>query len=435
LDERNQSNFKRKKRISGNLKDMQNKKKVSTSDKFEGNPRQITEKQLSLLKEHLEELGDLSGVIYCHNNKSYVGGNQRSEVFNGANISIVEKYDKPTKNKTVAHGFIEYNGEKYAYREVMFTEDEFRKACIVANNDGGSFDWDILANSWDAGELEDWGVDIPEEWGVEDKSEAEEDDYEIPDEIETDIVIGDLFEIGEHRLLCGDSTDSDAVAKLMGGEKDVLVFADPPYGIDIVKTNSSKVGGDGLTKFGKVCGGNYVEAKTYSQIIGDETTETAKDFYYTCIAMGFKNFIIWGGNYFTDFLPPSSCWIIWDKENTGNFADVELAWTSFKKSAKLYKWLWNGMSRKGSREIEGKTRVHPTQKPVGLFNDIFKDFNFNSCFDGFLGSGSTMVAAHQLNRKCYGIEIDPKYCQAIIDRMKKLDPELKIKKNGIETNQ
>jgi hypothetical protein len=161
------------------MKDMQNKKKVSTSDKFEGNPRQITEKQLSLLKEHLEELGDLSGVIYCHNNKSYVGGNQRSEVFNGANISIVEKYDKPTKNKTVAHGFIEYNGEKYAYREVMFTEDEFRKACIVANNDGGSFDWDILANSWDAGELEDWGVDIPDEWGVNPDEYGE--DFSLPD--------------------------------------------------------------------------------------------------------------------------------------------------------------------------------------------------------------------------------------------------------------
>jgi len=124
------------------------------------------------------------------------------------------------------------------------------------------------------------------------------------------------------------------------------------------------------------------------------------------------------------------CWIVWDKENTGNFADVELAWTSFDKGAKLYKWQWNGMIRKGDKSIEGKTRVHPTQKPVGLFGEIFNDFNFNSCFDGFLGSGSTMVAAHQLNRKCYGMELDPKYCQVIIDRMMKLDDSLKVKING-----
>jgi DNA modification methylase len=145
-----------------------------------------------------------------------------------------------------------------------------------------------------------------------------------------------------------------------------------------------------------------------------------------------ENFIIWGGNYFTDFLAPSMCWIVWDKENTGNFADVELAWTSFDKGAKLYKWQWNGMIRKGDKNIEGKTRVHPTQKPVGLFGDIFNDFQFKICFDGFLGSGSTMVASHQLKRKCYGMELDPKYCQVIIDRMKKLDPTIKIKKNGVE---
>jgi DNA modification methylase len=143
-----------------------------------------------------------------------------------------------------------------------------------------------------------------------------------------------------------------------------------------------------------------------------------------------NNFIIWGGNYFTDFLKPSMCWLIWDKENTGNFADVEIAWTSFDKGSKLYKWQWNGMIRKGDKNIEGKTRIHPTQKPVGLFGLIFNDFNFDLCFDGFLGSGSTMVAAHQLQRKCYGMELDPKYCQVIIDRMLKLDPALTVKRNG-----
>ena len=311
------------------------------------------------------------------------------------------------------------------------TEEQQREFLIKDNTSGGEWDFEMLANEWDVEQLEDWGLDIPS-FEVE-NLEAEEDDFEVPaDGIETDIVLGDLFEIGEHRLLCGDSTDSDAVAKLMNGSKADMVFTDPPYGIKIVNSASKKVGGGGLTKFkGQIGGSNFVEAKQYSEIIGDDTTDTARDFYNTCISLGMENFIIWGGNYFTDFLTPSMCWIVWDKENTGNFADVELAWTSFDKGAKLYKWLWNGMSRKGARDIEGKTRVHPTQKPVGLFGDIFNDFKFEICFDGFLGSGSTMVASHQLKRKCYGMELDPKYCQVIIDRMKKLDPTLIIKRNGI----
>ena len=205
-----------------------------------------------------------------------------------------------------------------------------------------------------------------------------------------------------------------------------MVFTDPPYGIKVVQGN--KVGGD--KGFGSVGGCKIVKSKIYSEIIGDDTTDTAREFYKTCISLGMENFIIWGGNYFTDFLPPSMCWLIWDKENTGNFADVEMAWTSFDKAAKLYKWQWNGMIRQGDKTIEGKTRVHPTQKPVGLFGDIFNDFKFETCFDGFLGSGSTMVAAHQLKRKCYGMELDPKYCQVIVNRMRKLDPDLVIKKNG-----
>jgi DNA modification methylase len=306
--------------------------------------------------------------------------------------------------------------------------EEQQRAFIIKDNVGfGEWDWDALANEWDAEQLADWGLDVPNFEGVE--LDAVEDDFDAPEGgIETDIVLGDLFEIGEHRLLCGDSTNSDSVAKLMNGEKADMVFTDPPYGISVVQ--GKKVGGD--KSFGTVGGGKIVKSKTYSEIIGDDTTDTAREFYNTCISLGMENFIIWGGNYFTDFLHPSMCWVIWDKENTGNFADVEMAWTSFDKAAKLYKWQWNGMIRQGDKNVEGKTRVHPTQKPVGLFGDIFNDFQFETCFDGFLGSGSTMVAAHQLNRKCYGMELDPKYCQVIIDRMKKLDPSLTIKRNGIE---
>ena len=106
--------------------------------------------------------------------------------------------------------------------------DEEKQRFIIADNVGfGEWDWEALANEWDAGDLADWGLDVPDTFGTQ--AEAEEDEYEMPEEVHTDIVLGDLFEIGEHRLLCGDSTDSDAVARLMNGEKADMVFTSPPY--------------------------------------------------------------------------------------------------------------------------------------------------------------------------------------------------------------
>ena len=294
-------------------------------------------------------------------------------------------------------------------------KDEF----IVKDNVGfGEWDWDILANEWDTEKLQDWGLDLPLDVSVQ-ELEAEEDDYEIPNEINTDIVLGDLFEIGEHRLLCGDSTDSDQVAKLMNGEKADMVFTDPPYGINVVNKNG-KVGG-GTKK--------YPTAK-FSEIIGDDTTETAKEFYDTCISLGMNKFIIWGGNYFTDFLETSRCWIVWFKNHIVDrtFANCELAWTNIDHNSKTYQITWDGYTKEG----ESGSKVHPSQKPIKLCADVLLDFTneSNIIYDGFLGSGSTMVASHQLKRKCYGMELDPKYCQVIIDRMKKLDPSLEIKRNG-----
>ena len=174
-----------------------------------------------------------------------------------------------------------------------------------------------------------------------------------------------------------------------------------------------------------------VPAKTYNAIIGDETTETAKKSYEVTKEYS-ENQIIFGGNYFTDFLRPSRCWVVWDKQNTGNFADAELAWTSFDKGVKLYHFLWNGLCRAGSREAEGITRVHPTQKPVGLMGDIIKDFTQESdaVLDCFGGSGSTMIACEQLNRTCYMMELDPHYVDVIIKRWEDFTGEKAVLLNG-----
>jgi DNA modification methylase len=184
-----------------------------------------------------------------------------------------------------------------------------------------------------------------------------------------------------------------------------LCLTDPPYGIDIVGKNG-KIGADNIAK-------NQV----YKSIVSDQTTNTAKQSYLLALKHC-GNFIIWGGNYFTDFLPPRACWIVWDKRegmNSNNFADCEIAWTSFDKPARIYHHLWNGMIRKGN---DGAKR-HPTQKPIQLHCDIIDDFcNANYLIlDLFLGSGTTMIAAEMTHRSCYGLEIDPEYCSVILQRL------------------
>jgi DNA modification methylase len=367
------------------------------------NPRKITGEQLAVLKKSVSEFSKmlpLRPIIYDPATFEVLGGNQRLEAL------LQLGY------KSVPAEWVRSCDD--------FTEDEKRRFVIADNVGFGEWDDDILRSEWDVAELKEWGLELP----VFDEiveNEFNGDDFSHNEGLKTDIILGDLFEIGQHRLICGDSTDIDTVLRLANGEKIDMVFTDPPYGVSIVKKN------------GKVGGGGIVEARSYSPIIGDDSTDTAKCFYETCIRAGFVNYIIWGGNYFTDFLPPSMCWIVWNKKNGGtDFADFEMAWTSYKKAARLYDFTWSGMIREGKIENEGRGRVHPTQKPVGLFMNIFADFDFEICYDGFLGSGSTMVAAHQTQKKCYGIELSPEYCQTIIDRMRKLQPDIIVKKNGIE---
>ncbi len=256
--------------------------------------------------------------------------------------------------------------------------EEQQKEFIIKDNVGfGEWDWNDLANNWDSDKLEEWGLDIP---GFEGKVlEAEEDNFEVPEEIKTDIVIGDLFEIGEHRLLCGDSTDSDAVARLMDGEKADMVFTDPPYGMNAV----SKSG--------------VLKKKYGTDIMGDSDTNAAKDSFNLIYSMYPDAIHIWwGANYYSSCLPDSECWIVWDKNNgESDQTDCELAWTNARSVVRQF-----------TKASEKTNRVHPTQKPVELIDWSIKRFAEKAKVIGdyFLGSGATMVASHQLKRKCFGME-------------------------------
>ena len=288
-------------------------------------------------------------------------------------------------------------------------EEQIKAFRLADNKVSEVADWDMgllglelkdLVN-WD---MSDFGFDFTGD-DTDDK-EAEEDNYEAKPKKDPVSKVGDIYQLGEHRLMCGDSTKKDDVDKLLEGVKVDLLLTDPPYGIDIVN------------KDGHVGNGCIAKVNDYEPIVGDDTTLTAMNSYIIGKEVS-NNQIIFGGNYFTDFLLPSMCWLVWDKENGDTyFADVELAWTSFNRAARMYHYTWNGMIREGSKEVEGKTRVHPTQKPVGLMGKILKDFTTDNdtVLDMFGGSGSTLIACEQLKRKCYIMELSPGYVDTIIER-------------------
>lgn len=319
---------------------------------------------------------------------------------------------------------------------VVYAKDlteEQKKEFIIKDNVGfGEWDWDVLANEWESTQLNEWGLDVPEIEHID--PEVTEDDYEIPDTVKTDIVLGDLIEIGEHRLLCGDSTDSDQVVKLMNGEKADMVFTDPPYGM-FLDTDYSQIKG---TENSIGFKGNK-QGNKYDKIIGDN-----EDFTPELINTIFANFnyckevFIWGADYFIDLIPnygKDGSWFVWNKRSSeaqqrGIGNTFELCWSKSKHKRLVFDFEWFGFLSKDDPK-EARNRVHPSMKPSKLLSRLITEYcKGNTLVDLFLGSGSTMVASHQLKRKCYGMELDPKYCQVIVDRMKKLDPTLVIKRNG-----
>jgi len=382
------------------------------------NPRVIKDHKFEKLKKSISEFPKMMELrpMVINEDNIVLGGNMRLKALKDLGYKEVP--------------------EEWVKRASDLTEEETRRFIIADNVGFGEHDWEMLANEWNTEELEDWGLEgFPFEEVTE--LEAEEDDYTEPDNIQVDVVLGDLIEIGEHRLLCGDSTDSDAVAKLMNGQKADMVFTDPPYGV-------SYTGGHNEKKR------KGIENDTLQ---GQDLTNLFRDSLLNAdlFSKDYSAFYIWFSTNkaqetflsFSELNLEVRAILCWYKIKSGLGAFMAQYIPNFEpciyafKKGKSPQW-FGASDEKSVWELKKDQRndYHPTQKPVELPSRAIENSSKlkDIIYDCFLGSGSTMVASHQLKRKCYGMELDPKYCQVIIDRMSKLDPSLEVKINGVVYN-
>lgn len=409
------------------------------------NPRTIKDKQFGDLKRSIAQFPAMLAkrpIAVTKDGKKWVaiGGNQRTRALLDLQKDI-EDYDGFLRRyectPDAATILTKYFADGVPVVDCTdLSADEQRRFIIADNLPFGEWDTEALANEWDVDELKDWGM--PEfifgDPGEGDAAvgSAEEDNFEMPDEntIVTDIKLGDLFEIGPHRLLCGDSTDKTTVEHLMNGVKADMVFTDPPYKIETKGGCKGSIG-EGLRKQGQSI--EFIadfNPDSFLSVLPFVFAKNKINAYVFCNKELLLNYLVWARD-----LGYSFNVLVWKKPNAipigdSHRPDIEYL-LLFRKSA-----IWNnnldGVNYSRCLEFGRETGLHPTMKPIGLIsNEMLISSNVKSLVvDFFLGSGSTMVAAHQLNRVCYGMELDPKYCQVIINRMLKLDPSLQVKRNG-----
>ena len=183
-----------------------------------------------------------------------------------------------------------------------------------------------------------------------------------------------------------------------------LAIVDPPYGI-------GENGDKNHTR------GKLAKAKNYKAFSGNDIEPPSKEYFDELFRVS-KNQIIWGANHFISKIPyDSSCWIVWDKDNTGNFADCELAWTSFDSAVRKFKYRWNGMLQENMKNKE--IRIHPTQKPIALYEWILSRYakDGDIILDTHVGSASSLIACYNTNHKFVGFELDEYYYKVSKQRL------------------
>jgi|TARA_R110002060_G_scaffold792_2_gene1920 DNA modification methylase len=366
---------------------MKQQVKISKVKGNPSNPRIIKNDKFKKLVKSIQEFPEMLKLrpIVVDEDFMVLGGNMRLKASKDAGLSEVWI--------DIAEGLTE----------------EQKKEFIVKDNVGfGEWEWDILANEWDSVQLAEWGLDV---WENLDDKEPEAgliEDDEIPEVKESIVKRGDIWQLGEHRIMCGDSTSSDDVAKLMNGEKADMVFTDPPYGVSYQSNMRTK-------------------SQKFDVLENDDTFITEWINNLPLYSNGFV--FVWTSwkvlkqwIEFCEGIGDLSNIIVWDKGG-GGIGDLKKTFlTDYEVALVYHRGAEIIGKRLGSVWSVGKdsasSYLHPTQKPVELAVVAIENILQRNkiVLDLFLGSGSTLIAAEKLKRKCYGMELDEKYCDVIINR-------------------
>lgn len=376
-------------------------RKLSTLRLWDKNPRSIGKKEYEALKNKIKRWGQFKPVIITKDGE-VIGGNMRLRAYQDLGIEDV---------------WVSVVDPK--------TEAEKLEISIADNESSGRWDEQALAELLEPYKteikLDDYELDLGKPTNLNDLldqfgPEPEEDEFdgELPEEAVSKL--GEVYQLGRHRLMCGDSTKIKDVEILMDGQKADMVFTDPPYGMnldtdyDSMSKNSTKVKGN-----------------VYSNVIGDDT-----DFDPMPIMKMFdycKEQLWWGADYYYDKLPPHGSWIVWVKRNE-NMLDIignhfEVCWSASPHQRRVMFKNWSGVTARNP-QFE---REHPTEKPISLNADVIKERTIENqiVVDLFGGSGSTLIACEQTNRTCYMSEIDNKYIDVIIKRWMKFTGKMAYK--------
>ena len=361
------------------------------------NPRQITKKQYNDLKDSLDKFSLVEPIV-VNKDMTIIGGHQRYKIWKeNAEQSNVDDI-------TIPCVVLDLNKEQE------------RELNIRLNKSGGEWDMDILANEFDIEELKEWGFkDIEFGFNIDKITEGNTEDDHIPEVKESRVKLGDVWQLGNHRLMCGDSTKESDVAKLMNGQKADMVFTDPPYGVNY--TGGLKDGENGL------------EQNNRQGIKNDDL-----DLYYQAVAIAnkFSNGVVF--MFYADTVPfglyrgvedvkgEIVALIIWKKK--GGYGALGASYKPNHEPCLIWKPKGTRTNFIGSTtenrvweiDKEGINKLHPTQKPIELCVRAIKNHQSETILDLFLGSGSTLIACEKTNRICYGMELDTKYCDVIIER-------------------
>ncbi len=379
------------------------------------NPRLIKEERFKALVRSLEHLPDFSAVnaLKLDENNQIVGGNMRFKAMKhlGWKWATVQVYDREYHAQTIS--FLEL-GKSY--------EDVIREMIIKDNRSFGEDDFDILANEWDAEELNEWGLDV---WtGEPEETEGLTDPDDIPDvPQEAKTKLGDLYILGEHRVLCGDSTKAEDVERLMDGQKADISFTSPPYNGNITFSTFSK------NNQGKLYAEGYKDNLPPNEYIEFTQSVLKKCFEYT------DGFVVWNVNYnaksrceyikqispFLDNLIEQVCWkkssVIPYHEGLNRSWEPIYIFKSktdenFGIKGEVQSNLWE-VSNSGANHQDHRG-CFPVELPERVLSTA--GGNKKTMLDLFLGTGTTLIACEKKGSKCYGMELDPKYCDVIVKR-------------------